>query len=99
MDVRVSMGGAPLGLHELDLTQLGALNRVVVAEIKQRRYEQSLRIAANLRAGDRVRFNRRNGTPVTGVVRKVNPTTAKVVEEGTDITWSVSLSLLTKIKE
>jgi hypothetical protein len=65
--------------------------------ILQLRHKQLDEIATTkFNIGDRVKFVRKNGRVVEGVVEKINPTTVSVKTDN-DGNWRVSALMLTKI--
>ena len=91
-------------LSGLTEEQLLMVNSCAITEIKSARKRKVASIKSELAPGDRVTFTgRKRGRrgvrfPVTGKLTKVKRKNAEVLEEGTGLTWNVSISMLQKLK-
>lgn len=85
-----------IGNKELDgltVSELTALNKLVVATIRMRQPE----LSDGVRVGSTVEFKGRGGWPVEGTVIKKNPSKA-IVSVGAGQKWNVPYSLLCVVK-
>ncbi|MDB4443304.1 hypothetical protein N9157_02220 [Saprospiraceae bacterium] len=83
-------------LDQINRMDASEINRVVEA-IKSRRNSLSYATNATLRVGDIVSWMRRDGSTVTGSVKKVNQKTVIVNERNNPTVWKVSSSMLTPL--
>lgn len=82
-------------LQHLSLPELKILNQMVVDRIRIIYKAGTLVSMANLHIGDRVMWDRNNGTVKTGIIFRINQKTVSI-KTGDKEHWNVSLGLLSK---
>lgn len=83
-------------LNEMSLDELRALNRTVVALIREQARRRNILAGAQFKVNDEVEFNPGRPFPTTvvkGTIIKISRVTATVLPKG-QLPWRVSLSML-----
>jgi hypothetical protein len=77
----------------MELAELRALNKSVVALINSRVKAASFEAGLSLKVGQTVKWTGRSGIPMTGTVTKIKPKMVSV-NAGRDGLWNVSATML-----
>jgi hypothetical protein len=76
--------------------ELLALNEVVINTVNAQQRAKNSNAKCSFMVGDPVKFSGRRG-PVEGIVKKINAVNIVVRANKTNVQWSVSPSLLSKV--